>query len=69
MFGIAPLFDELTWTGLPFSAEQFNTVTSIDKASWAEEFKLHAAHFEQLSYHLPKELIETKATLEQRLQA
>ncbi|WP_296494883.1 phosphoenolpyruvate carboxykinase (GTP) [Rhodoferax sp.] len=69
MFGIAPLFDELTWTGLPFSMEQFDTVTSIDKASWTEEFKLHAAHFEQLSYHLPKELIETKATLEQRLKA
>ena len=69
MFGIAPLFDELTWTGLPFSAEQFNTVTSIDKVSWAEEFKLHAAHFEQLSYHLPRELIETKAVLEQRLKA
>ena len=69
MFGIAPLFDELTWTGLDFSAEQFNTVTSIDKAAWTEEFKLHTAHFEQLSYHLPKALIETKATLEQRLQA
>jgi phosphoenolpyruvate carboxykinase (GTP) len=68
MFGIAPLFDELTWTGLPFSAEQFNTVTSIDKASWVEEFKLHAAHFEQLSYHLPRELMETKAVLERRLQ-
>ncbi len=69
MFGVAPLFDELTWTGLPFSAEQFNTVTSIDKAAWAEELKLHTAHFEQLSYHLPKALIETKAVLEQRLQA
>lgn len=69
IFGIAPLFDELTWTGLPFSAEQFNTVTSIDKAAWVEELKLHAAHFEQLSYHLPQALIETKATLERRLQA
>ena len=69
MFGIAPLFDELTWTGLAFSAEQFNTVTSIDKAAWTEELKLHAAHFEQLSYHLPQALIETKATWEQRLQA
>jgi phosphoenolpyruvate carboxykinase (GTP) len=69
MFGIAPLFDELTWTGLAFSAEQFNTVTSIDKAAWAEELKLHAALFEQLSYHLPRALIETKTTLEQRLQA
>jgi phosphoenolpyruvate carboxykinase (GTP) len=68
MFGVAPLFDELTWTGLPFSAEQFNTVTSIDKAAWAEELKLHTAHFEQLSYHLPQALIATKAVLEQRLQ-
>ncbi|HEX5697045.1 MAG TPA: phosphoenolpyruvate carboxykinase (GTP) [Rhodoferax sp.] len=69
MFGIAPLFDELTWTGLSFSAEQFNTVTSIDKAAWAAELKLHAAHFEQLSYHLPQALLETKAVLERRLNA
>ena len=69
MFGIAPLFDELTWTGLPFSAEQFNTVTSIDKAAWIEELKLHTAHFEQLSYHLPPALIDIKSALEQRLQA
>ncbi|HSO44524.1 MAG TPA: phosphoenolpyruvate carboxykinase (GTP), partial [Rhodoferax sp.] len=69
MFGIAPLFDELTWTGLSFSAEQFNSVTSIDKAAWVEEFKLHAAHFEQLSHRLPQALLETKAVLEQRLNA
>lgn len=68
MFGIAPLFDEITWTGLPFSAEQFKTVTSIDKAAWAEELTLHAALFEQLSYHLPQALIDTKAELAQRLQ-
>ena len=64
----APLLKSSTgpaWTSRP---EQFNTVTNIDKAAWAEEFKLHTAHFEQLSYHLPKELLETKATLEQRLQ-
>ncbi len=69
VFGVAPLFDELTWTGLPFTAEQFKTVTSIDKAAWAEELKLHDSHFEQLSYHLPKALVETKAQLEKRLTA
>jgi phosphoenolpyruvate carboxykinase (GTP) len=69
IFGVAPLFDELTWTGMPFTAEQFKTVTSIDKAAWAEELKLHAQHFEQLAYHLPKALEETKAQLEQRLAA
>ncbi|MGA8391151.1 MAG: phosphoenolpyruvate carboxykinase (GTP) [Burkholderiaceae bacterium] len=69
MFGIAPAYGELTWTGLPFTAEQFKTVTSIDKAAWVEELKLHDAHFEQLAHHLPKELVETKAALEQRLAA
>jgi phosphoenolpyruvate carboxykinase (GTP) len=69
MFGVAPLFDELTWTGLPFTKEQFDTVTSIDKAAWAEEFKLHDSHFEQLAYHMPKALIDTKAAMESRLKA
>lgn len=69
MFGVGPLFDEVTWTGLPFTAEQFNTVTSIDKAAWAEEFKLHDSHFEQLAYHMPKALIDTKAAMEVRLKA
>jgi phosphoenolpyruvate carboxykinase (GTP) len=69
MFGVAPLFDELTWTGLPFSAEQFDTVTRIDKAAWLEELKLHDAHFEQLAFHLPASLLETRAALEQRLKA
>ncbi|MFP8780292.1 phosphoenolpyruvate carboxykinase (GTP) [Hydrogenophaga sp. RWCD_12] len=69
MFGTAPAYAEINWNGLSFSAEQFKTVTSIDKAAWAEELKLHDAHFEQLAYHLPKELVATKADLEKRLAA
>jgi phosphoenolpyruvate carboxykinase (GTP) len=69
MFGIAPAYDELTWTGLDFTAEQFKTVTSIDKSAWVEELKLHDAHFEQLAWHLPTALVDTKAALEQRLAA
>ena len=69
MFGISPTYDDLNWTGLDFSAEQFKTVTSIDKAAWLEELKLHDELFEQLAYHLPKELVDTKAEIEQRLAA
>ena len=69
MFGIAPQYAEITWTGLDFSAQQFAAVTSIDKAAWTEEFKLHTAHFEQLAYHLPQALLDTKAQLEKRLAA
>ena len=69
MFGVAPTYAEINWTGLDFSAEQFKSVTSIDKAAWQAEFKLHDEHFAQLSYHLPKALLDTKAALEARLAA
>ena len=69
MFGVAPQYAEINWTGISFSAEQFKTVTSIDKAAWVEELKLHDTHFEQLAYHMPKALLETKGALESRLSA
>lgn len=67
--GVSPRYEDLNWTGLNFSAEQFATVTSIDKAAWEAELKLHAELFKQLEHHLPKELPETKAAIEQRLAA
>jgi phosphoenolpyruvate carboxykinase (GTP) len=67
IFGTTPSHADLNWSGLDFTAEQFNKVTSIDKAAWQDEMKLHDQLFEQLSYHLPKELVETKKALEARL--
>jgi len=69
VFGVSPRYEDLSWTGLNFSAEQFETVTSIDKAAWQAELKLHAELFQQLAHHLPKELPATKAAIEQRLAA
>ena len=69
LFGVAPQYAEITWKGLDFTADQFKTVTSIDKAAWIDELKLHNSHFEQLAYHLPKALLDTKAALESRLAA
>jgi phosphoenolpyruvate carboxykinase (GTP) len=69
VFGISPNYNELNWTGLSFSAEQFNTVTHVDKAAWVEELKLHEELFQQLAHHLPPELPATKAAIAQRLAA
>jgi len=68
-FGVAPTYGEINWTGLDFSADQFASVTSIDKAAWDEEMQLHTAHFDQLAYNLPQELLATKKALEARLAA
>jgi phosphoenolpyruvate carboxykinase (GTP) len=69
VFGVSPAYEEVNWTGLDFSAEQFRTVTSIDKAAWQKELELHTELFKQLEYHLPRELSETKARIEKRLAA
>ena len=69
VFGISPSYEELTWTGLDFTPEQFKTVTHIDKAAWVEELKLHEELFKQLAYHLPAEMTATKAALAVRLDA
>ena len=66
-FGVSPAYEELNWTGLDFSPEQFATVMSIDRSDWDQELQLHAELFRQLEYHLPRELAETKARIEQRL--
>jgi len=67
IFGTTPAHADLNWSGLDFTAEQFTKVTSIDKAAWQDEMKLHDQLFDQLSYHLPKELVDTKKALEARL--
>jgi len=68
-FGISPTYQDIHWDGLNFSAEQYQTVTHIDKAAWAQELALHGELFQQLKHHLPRELEETKARIEQRLAA
>jgi phosphoenolpyruvate carboxykinase (GTP) len=67
--GVSPSYGDLNWTGLDFSAEKFETVTSIDKDAWLKELELHTELFKQLSYHLPAELAETRVRIERELGA
>ncbi len=68
-FGIGPRYDEINWTGLPFTHAHFETVTRIDAADWKAELKLHEDLFQQLKLRLPAALPATKAAIEQRLAA
>jgi phosphoenolpyruvate carboxykinase (GTP) len=69
VFGVSPAYEEINWTGLNFTADQFKTVTHVDKAAWVEELKLHEELFKQLAYHLPAEMTATKSSLAERLEA
>jgi phosphoenolpyruvate carboxykinase (GTP) len=68
-FGVTPRYDDLSWDGLDFTRDQYDTVVSIDRAAWGHELKLHDELFQQLSYHLPPELPATKARIEAKLAA
>lgn len=68
-FGISPVYQELNWEGLAFTREQFQQVIAIDRAAWEKELQLHQELFQQLEYHLPRELTATKAQIEKRLAA
>ena len=63
------LLQTMVAPALPQSAEQFQTVTSIDKAAWQAELKLHEDLFTQLAHRLPKEMGEIKQQIETRLAA
>ncbi|PTT93346.1 phosphoenolpyruvate carboxykinase (GTP) [Pelomonas sp. HMWF004] len=67
VFGVSPNYGDLTWDGLDFSQQQFDTVTRIDAAEWQAEMKLHDALFAQLAFHLPAELPQTQAAIQARL--
>ena len=69
IMGVSPSYEDLNWTGLDFSAEQYQTVTSMDKAAWLKELELHSELFKQLEHHLPQALSDTKAAIEKRLAA
>jgi len=67
VFGVTPQFKDVNWDGIDFTQQQFDTITSVDKAAWLEEVALHAELFERLQQRLPQELVDAKAQLEQRL--
>jgi phosphoenolpyruvate carboxykinase (GTP) len=67
VFGVTPAYQDLTWSGLDFSAAQYEQVTGNDTSAWQAELALHDELFKQLAWHLPAELTATKARIEARL--
>ncbi|WP_088285256.1 phosphoenolpyruvate carboxykinase (GTP) [Ideonella sp. A 288] len=69
VFGVSPRYDDLSWAGLDFTREQYQSVISIDRAAWTQELTLHGELFQQLASRLPSQLLDTKRQIEQMLAA
>ncbi len=56
-FGWMPTYDDMDWTGLDFTPEQFESIMSIEREEWKAELLQHAELFERMYDKLPKEFI------------
>ncbi len=64
--GVTPRYEDLNWTGLDFSREQFARVTAVNADEWQKELASHADLFKQLAHNLPPQLEATRQKLAQR---
>jgi phosphoenolpyruvate carboxykinase (GTP) len=65
--GWQPRYEDLDWTGLDFSREQFEALQAVDRAAWRTEVLGHEELFLDLHDHLPSELIFERELLISRL--
>src|SRR5512139_3400413 len=56
LLGVTPRYEDLNWSGLNFSFEDYQRITAIDAAQWRRELALHGELFEKLRDGLPASL-------------
>jgi len=55
--GWMPRYEDLDWTGLDFSKEQFDQLMELDSEEWKKEMLAHEELFERMYDKLPKEYL------------
>jgi phosphoenolpyruvate carboxykinase (GTP) len=61
--GWMPRYEDLEWTGLDFSRDQFNDIMNVDREDWKQEILNHEELFIRLYDRLPKEMLYKKELL------
>ncbi|MFZ2907282.1 MAG: phosphoenolpyruvate carboxykinase (GTP) [Cyclobacteriaceae bacterium] len=55
--GWMPHYEDIDWTGLDFSRQQFDQIMQVEREQWKQELLSHAELFERMYDRLPKEFI------------
>lgn len=61
--GWQPKYEDIDWTGLDFSEEEFRALQKVDRDAWRREIIGHEELFLTLHDHLPKEMIYERELL------
>jgi phosphoenolpyruvate carboxykinase (GTP) len=65
--GWVPKYNDIHWTGMEFSYDQFSTLQAVDREAWKHEVIGHEELFLKLHDHLPPEMIYERELLICRL--
>jgi phosphoenolpyruvate carboxykinase (GTP) len=55
--GWMPQYEDIDWSGLDFTKQQFDQIMQVDREQWKVELLSHAELFERMYDRLPKEFI------------
>jgi phosphoenolpyruvate carboxykinase (GTP) len=61
--GWVPRYEDLDWSGLEFSREDFDELMNVDRTAWRKEVIAHEELFIELHDHLPPEMIYERELL------
>ena len=61
--GWVPRYEDIDWSGLEFSREDFEELMKVDRAAWRKEVIAHEELFIELHDHLPPEMIYERELL------
>ncbi|MCM0606233.1 MAG: phosphoenolpyruvate carboxykinase (GTP) [Xanthomonadaceae bacterium] len=61
--GWVPRYEDMTWDGSDFTAEQFSELTAIDAQGWTIELTSHTEFFNKFEDRLPKALLSAREKL------
>lgn len=61
--GWVPRYEDIDWTGLDLSREDFEELMKVDRAAWRKEVIAHEELFIELHDHLPPEMIYERELL------
>ncbi len=69
VLGTMPKYEEIDWTGLEFTPDQFENVTKLDKQTWLGELEGVKEWFQKMGAKLPTKLASIRDELEAKFKS